>query len=207
MAEADIRIVVVAGDPLARAGLAALLAGQPGCEVVGHLPADDQLAAHLPVYRPEALVWDLGWEPAEALETMEEVELPVVALLGDEGAAAAAWAAGARALLLREARPEQVTAALKAVVNGLAVLEPTLSGAFLLPLQAAERPPAVELTPRERQVLQLMAEGLSNKAIALRLEISDHTVKFHINAIMSKLNAQSRTEAVVQATRLGLLLL
>ncbi|MBI1880571.1 MAG: response regulator transcription factor, partial [Chloroflexi bacterium] len=63
------------------------------------------------------------------------------------------------------------------------------------------------LTPRELEVLQLLAEGLPNKAIARRLDISDHTVKFHVNAILSKLSAQSRTDAVVRATRLGLILL
>ena len=63
------------------------------------------------------------------------------------------------------------------------------------------------LTPREIEVLQLLAEGMTNRAIAQRLEISEHTVKFHVNALMGKLHAQSRTDAVVRATRLGLLLL
>jgi DNA-binding NarL/FixJ family response regulator len=66
---------------------------------------------------------------------------------------------------------------------------------------------AEALTPREQEVIQLLAEGLPNKTIADRLHISEHTVKFHVNAILSKLGAQSRTEAVVRATRLGLLLL
>jgi len=63
------------------------------------------------------------------------------------------------------------------------------------------------LTPREQEVLQLLAEGLPNKAIASQLSISEHTVKFHVNAIMGKLGAQSRTEAVTRATRAGLILL
>jgi len=67
--------------------------------------------------------------------------------------------------------------------------------------------PVEELTPRETEVLQLMADGLTNKAIAQKLSISEHTVKFHVNAILGKLGVQSRTEAVVRATRLGLLLL
>jgi DNA-binding NarL/FixJ family response regulator len=64
-----------------------------------------------------------------------------------------------------------------------------------------------DLTPRELEVLGLLAEGLPNKAIGLRLGISEHTVKFHVNAVLGKLGAQSRTEAVVRATRLGLILL
>jgi DNA-binding NarL/FixJ family response regulator len=67
--------------------------------------------------------------------------------------------------------------------------------------------PSDPLTPREQEVLQLLAEGLPNKVIAQRLTISEHTVKFHINAILGKLGAQSRTDAVVRATRSGLLLL
>ena len=78
----------------------------------------------------------------------------------------------------------------------------------LYPRPDIEPSPLVEsLTPREVEVLQLLAEGLPNKGIAQRLGISEHTVKFHVNAIMGKLGAQSRTEAVVQATRLGLILL
>ena len=68
-------------------------------------------------------------------------------------------------------------------------------------------PPGQELTPRELEVLQLLAEGLANKAIALQLDISEHTVKFHVNAILAKLGVQSRTQAVVRATRLGLIIL
>ena len=78
----------------------------------------------------------------------------------------------------------------------------------MLPQAQADPTPLVEqLTAREREVLQHLAEGLSNKAIALRLGISEHTIKFHVNAIMSKLGAQSRTEAVVRATQLGLIML
>jgi DNA-binding NarL/FixJ family response regulator len=86
-------------------------------------------------------------------------------------------------------------------------MEPELL-TFGWPAASAEAPGlAEELTPREREVLQLLAEGLANKAIAQQLTISEHTVKFHVNAIMSKLGAQSRTAAVVRATRLGLVVL
>jgi DNA-binding NarL/FixJ family response regulator len=94
-------------------------------------------------------------------------------------------------------------------LHNLATLDPDFVTAVLPETSLATDilPEFTELTPRESEVLYLLAEGLTNKAIAHRLEISDHTVKFHVNAILGKLNAQSRTEAVVQATRLGLLLL
>ena len=96
-------------------------------------------------------------------------------------------------------------AAMVAVAQGLLVLDPRLP--VLEPPARDQSQPHVmgELTPREQEVLRLVAEGLPNKSIADHLGISLHTVKFHVNAIMSKLGAQSRTEAVTRATRLGLL--
>ncbi len=209
----DLRVLVVAGDPLARAGLAALLDGQPGCTLAGQVSGSDDLPTQAAVYRPDVLLWDLGWDPAPDLEAslaqiegLAEEGLPVVVLLADEAGASEVWAAGARGLLLRDAGVEALLAALQAVSQGLAVFDPSLA---LSPAPA--RDPALalaeDLTPRETEVLQLLADGLTNKAIAQRLGISDHTVKFHVNAILGKLGAQSRTEAVVRATQLGLLLL
>jgi two-component system nitrate/nitrite response regulator NarL len=204
-----LRVLVVADDPLARAGLAALLNAQPACDVVGQVQAGQDLADEVAIYRPDAMVWDLGWEAAgeDPFPELDDVQVPVVVLLADEHLAAQAWVAGARGLLPREVAAEELVAALGAVAGGLIVFDPALAGAIVpvrehLPELAME-----ELTPRELEVLQLVAEGLSNRAIGLRLEISEHTVKFHVNAILGKLGAQSRTEAVVRATRLGLIML
>jgi DNA-binding NarL/FixJ family response regulator len=93
------------------------------------------------------------------------------------------------------------------VDSGLAVLHPTLAQALVGVSEEPPAPPSVELTPRELEVLGLMAEGLANKGIADRLTISEHTVKFHVTAVMAKLGAQSRTEAVTRATRVGLITL
>ena len=87
------------------------------------------------------------------------------------------------------------------------MLDPGLAAAVKTIVDNPPLPPAEPLTARELQVLRLLAEGLANKAIAQRLAISEHTVKFHVNAIMGKLGADSRTEAVVRASRLGLILL
>lgn len=196
------RVLIVADDPLARAGLAALLAGQDGCTIVGQVAGDDRLADNLDVYRPDVLIWDLGWDPDPAALPDLGGGLPVIALLPDPTQAADVWTAGARGLLLRSADAARLVTAITAAAQGLTVLDPALAGA--LPLDRP-RPPAADLTPREVEVLRLLAEGLANKAIARRLAISDHTVKFHINAILGKLHAQSRTEAVVHAIRLGLI--
>jgi len=89
----------------------------------------------------------------------------------------------------------------------LAVFEPTLATTMFHASTTGMEAPAEALTGREMEVLQLLAEGLPNKIIANKLSITDHTVKFHVNAIMSKLGVQSRTEAVVRATKLGLIIL
>ena len=213
---ADLRVLIVADNLLARAGLAALLAEQSGINVVGQVAGGDLLADDIDVYRPDVLVWDFGWEPdvaqtrfSDLIDELGTASLPVLALLPDEGNAAevAAWmgVATAGGLLLRETGPDQLVAALNAMAQGLLVFDPLL--ATLPNVDSLPEPLPENLTPRELEVLQLLAEGLANKGIAHQLGISDHTVKFHVNAIMTKLNAQSRTDAVVRATRLGLIIL
>jgi DNA-binding NarL/FixJ family response regulator len=212
MVQTPVRILIVADDPLARAGIAALLSDQPAVTVAGAMSSDDDPAAALAAFAPDAVVWDLGWEPAVRLEALsrfcDEHSLPVVALLAGAPAANGTRAAGALGLLGRASNGSQLAAASIAAVQGLHVF-----AADLLP------PPALEIMPvegvgpveplsnRELDVLRGLAEGLSNKQIARALGISEHTVKFHINAILGKLGAQSRTEAVVRAMRAGLILL
>ncbi len=221
---ADLRILIVADDPLARAGLAALLGAQPGCGIAGQVPsgAAEELAASIATYQPDLVLWDLGWNPQPAIERLSAfgpARVPVAALLppsAPAGSSGAAWSAGARALLSRSLDGSHLAAALQALAQGFAVLDPDVApfgpgGQSPAPpggWQSGEAPPlAEELTPRELEVLRLLAEGLPNKAIAQRLNISEHTAKFHVNAILGKLGVQSRTEAVVRATRLGLILL
>jgi len=117
-------------------------------------------------------------------------------------------------ILPREAMPEEISAALTAVAGGLVVLDRRVAGELLaagerLPAPVTEAPEAVgePLTARELDVLQLLAQGLPNKIIANRLRISEHTAKFHVSSIMTKLGAASRTEAVTLAARRGLLIL
>jgi two-component system, NarL family, nitrate/nitrite response regulator NarL len=216
---ADLRILVIADDPLTRAGLATLLAEQPGCTVVGRASGTDDLPAMVDICRPDALVWDMGWHPDLAVgrlsELIESIP-PVAVLLSDESRVAEIWSAGAQAILRRDADPAQIAAALPALMQGLSVVDGAFAAALARPTTLSTPVPwadleserlVEELTPRELAVLRLVAEGLPNKTIALRLGISEHTVKFHVNAILGKLGVSSRTEAVVRATRLGLILL
>ncbi|HEY1541764.1 MAG TPA: response regulator transcription factor [Xanthobacteraceae bacterium] len=121
--------------------------------------------------------------------------------------------AGARALLARGAEETDIAATLAAVRGGLCVLPPGLLQAPTTPVPiegATARTPATAetpLTPRELEVLAALADGLSNKAIARRLDISVHTAKFHVGSILAKLDADSRTEAVAKAAQRGLVML
>ncbi len=214
----SVQIFVIADNLLARAGLAAVLAAgsdSPEQQVVGQSAADSALAPQLRSSDPDLLVWDFGWNTTAMLERLssivEEFNLPALALVPDDETAAAVWAAlgetPARGLLRRDTEADALYTALAAVAQGLVVLDPLYAEALLSVPPVSELPPAQALTPRESEVLQLLAEGLANKTIAAQLGISENTVKFHVNAILSKLNAQSRTEAVVRATRLGWVIL
>lgn len=211
----ELRLLIVASDPLARAGLASMLADRPGLNLVAQIPADADLDEALEVYLPDVILWDLGWgsDPAsddaalERLSSSAQSGPPVLALLSDESRSADVSAAGARGLLLRDSSAASIQAALTALSEGLMVFGLQL-GPPSLPYHQGEQGETLEdLTPRELEVLKLLAEGLPNKTIAFRLGVTEHTVKFHVNAILRKLGAQSRTEAVVRATRLGLILL
>ncbi len=206
-----LHILLVADDPLARMGLIRLLTDRPEAVVVEEVDSADWGDGALNgEVLPDVVVWDVGWLGTEVRPLTEDAEMvrgvPVVALVRDEGQTAVLWAAGVRVLLRRELNADRLWAAIQAALHGLVVLDAALSEGVITAVSPAIAP-AEELTPRELEVLQHLAEGLTNKAIAQRLAVSEHTVKFHVNALMSKLSAQSRTEAVVLATRQGWIVL
>jgi DNA-binding NarL/FixJ family response regulator len=153
------------------------------------------------------VLWDLGPSELDDDASFEGIGVPVVALSAPGVRATEVLSRGASAVLLRSASTPALKSAANTVRQGLTVVEPSL---LPLPVDMGEEredlsnmePP----TPREREVLELMALGLSNKEIAARLEISTHTAKFHIGALLAKLDASTRTEAVVRAVQRGLVL-
>lgn len=206
------RLLVVADNYLARAGLAGLLE-ERGCAVLAAVESGD-LQREIDRYEPDVLVVDLGWRSAVALDRLRELDadLTILALVADDAEAKAAFNLIAEiapqfALLQRESDTDQITAALDALVAGLDVIDPWLASALMSPGRAPAASLASPLTDREHEVLQLLAGGLTNRAIGLELGITQHTVKFHVTTIMTKLGAQSRTEAVVRATQLGMIIL
>jgi len=209
-----VRVLVVGDDVLARAGLVGMLATWPELvTVVGQVSATE---ASPPLAEADALLWDTGMPAGGDLRSgggtgldgawLDDVDQPVVALVNDDRQAAAALAVGARAVLPRDAPAERIVAALAASQQGLIAVDESFAEA-LGPRRGRAEPLLEPLTPREVEVLGLIAEGLPNKTIAARLGISESTVKFHVNAILGKLGVESRSEAIVQAVRLGLVIL
>jgi DNA-binding NarL/FixJ family response regulator len=191
------RVAVVSDDPLVRAAFNNLLGGIAALAIVDD--ADDA----------DLLLWDAGVDPERAAERLAELDAlatPAVALVEDEAHASEALASGARGVVLRGADGARLAAALIAAHHGLTVVDASFTDA-LLPEPEPRAEAEGHLTAREREVLRLVADGLSNKRIAKTLAISEHTAKFHVNSILGKLDARTRTEAVVVAARRGLILL
>jgi DNA-binding NarL/FixJ family response regulator len=211
-----IRVFIVAASTLARSGLQNLLADR-GVEVVGGAPDIDSIEGALTDGEADALVIDASGENAQSLLdslTRSDLasEIPIVVLAGNSPPSwpSEALRNGVRAVLPMDVSRDQLAATLQAVAAGLLVLHPAEIAAVLpaaTPASQSLTELAEPLTRREREVLQMLAAGLANKEIASRLNISDHTAKFHVASILGKLGAASRAEAVTQGIRRGLVLL
>lgn len=196
-----LRLLLIAPDPLARSALAGML--QEEVEIVGREDGSAEWETLVDLHAPDVVLCDVGWQGSLDVPDVRELGVPVVALVVDEESAESVWQSGVRGIIDRAASQEQILQTLGAVTLGLAVFDPELvDGSFGGGISAELAEP---LTDREMDVLELLAQGLTNRAIGYELDISDHTVKFHVNSLLTKLNAQSRTEAAVRATRLGLL--
>lgn len=191
-----IRVAVVSDDLLLRGELSTLLGRLDHIDLVARGAA-------------QVVLCDVGLDRATVdarLAVIRELAVPAVALVNTGEQVTAALAAGARGALLRKSVGPQIGAVVSAIHSGLTVVDTELArhlhaGPAVLGDQVHES----DLTGRELQVAQLLSQGLSNKLIADRLGISDHTAKFHVNGVMTKLNASTRTEAVVEALRRGLI--
>lgn len=200
-----IRVLIAARSAVVRAGLEALLASSPGISVAG---SDPDLSG-VEAVRPDVL---LAAFPLEELPSPADGRTSAVVLLTSETQPVwrpEALRLGVRALLPRDTGAAEILAAVEAAANGMAVLDPreleTLLAGVNIPAPATGETPA--LTARELEVLRMMAEGAANKTIAWSLNISEHTAKFHVASILTKLNASTRTEAVTIGIRRGLILL
>jgi len=202
-----IRVFVLARSTVVRVGLESIVQSSSVLELAG--ASDWARFEQADLQAAEVLLADLGEVEPEAFPSLAGSGVPVVLLLDvwDEGLLRAVLRAGIRGVISTESAAEEIEGAIQAVTSGLVAMAPAasalLAGEARAPTEALREP----LSDREGEVLGLLAEGLSNKMIAYRLNISEHTVKTHVTAILAKLGAASRTEAVAQAIRRGLVML
>jgi DNA-binding NarL/FixJ family response regulator len=208
-----VTIAIYAFDGNLRRQLEATLRTHPGSRIVGGAVNSAGLLKLLDRYAADVVVAEAPPDNDLAEWRRQFANTAFVVIADAEAEGLGALAAGAQAVLSRSASEAEIAAAIAAAQNGLAVLpQPLLAhllagGAIEGPEPPRETGDSSLLTPRELEVLAAMADGASNKAIARRLGISYHTVKFHVAAILTKLDADSRTEAVARAAHLGLVML
>jgi NarL family two-component system response regulator YdfI len=200
-----IRVLVGSRSSVVRAGLESLVRSIPSLEFAGTVDVSRLAPSEL---SGDVLLIEAGDSRDHEWPVLADLPIPVVALLDfvDTALVRSALRSGIRGVISWDASPEEIEGAVHAVNAGLVVTTPA-SLAQLLPPQPFAEELAEPLSDRELEVLDLLAEGLSNKLIAHRLSISEHTVKTHVASIFTKLGASSRTEAVSQAIRRGLVML
>lgn len=209
-----IRVMVVAASPIMRMGLAAMLDDNPKLIVVTSLPDIDSGYEEIVQLQPDVVLFDFHNNDYESISHFSQFISATIILVDEleDINLGAVLAAGVKGILSQTSASEEIIAAIEAVAAGLVVLHPEV----LNNLQLQKETNLYEkvdinrirtLTPREIQVLQMLISGLSNKAVAQQLHISEHTVKFHISSIFQKLDVSTRTEAVAVGVRLGLIML
>jgi DNA-binding NarL/FixJ family response regulator len=217
MTESRIRVLIVDDDDLMRAGLRGVLSSDPAIELVGE--ADDGRAAayRTRLLKPDVVLMDIRMPDLdgisatrEVLAAFPEVKVVIVTTFEQDDYIFGALSAGASGFLLKRTRPEDLIAAIHTIAAGDSLLSPSVTSRVIermsgQPAPDAERDARLdELTPREREVLALVARGMSNGEIAAALVIEESTVKTHIKRILGKLGARDRVQAVIFAYETGL---
>ncbi len=208
-----IRVLIADDHALVRKGIRALLATEPGIEVVGEAQDGQQAVDAVRTVQPDVVLMDLIMPGMDGLEATRHITaaqhhtriLVLTSFAGDDQVFPAIRA-GARGYLLKDSAPEDLVEAIQQVYRGESSLHPSIARRVLRELSEPSRQPqgADPLTEREIQVLQLVAQGQSNREISDLLTISEATVRTHVSNILSKLNLCSRTQAALYALREGL---
>ncbi|MBN3905504.1 MAG: response regulator transcription factor [Nostoc sp. NMS1] len=209
-----IQVMVVATSPVVRAGLSAVVTTNPRLTVVGSASDLDVLTREVGQLQPDVVLVDLSgnlqqsvWEKLLVIQE-DQYPLAMIVIVEDLDSIdlETALRSGIRGILPSTSTESEIVAAVEAIASGLLVLHPNAVELLSIREKVVTNP-VKSLTPREIEVLVMLGSGLGNKAIAKRLHISEHTVKFHLSSIFQKLSVSSRTEAVALGIRLGLIML
>jgi DNA-binding NarL/FixJ family response regulator len=217
MTEPRVRVLIVDDDDLMRAGLRGVLASDDAIELVGEASDGREAAYRVRLLRPDVVLMDVRMPDLDGISATREltagfpdVRVVILTTFEQDDYIFGALSAGASGFLLKRTRPEELIAAIHTIAAGDSLLSPSVTSRVVErmagqpPPDAAPDPRLSELTPRETQVLELVARGRSNAEIAAELIIEESTVKTHVKRVLAKLDARDRVQAVIFAYESGL---
>jgi DNA-binding NarL/FixJ family response regulator len=206
-----IRVLVADDHAMVREGLRALISSMDGYQLVGTASTGTDAIREAIIRKPDLLVLDIGFGDLNGIEVVRRltkaaptIKILMLTMYDDDESILGAVRAGALGYVLKGADPDDLLRAIAAVAAGEAIFGPGLARRALQALSTPREPAFAELTRREREVLELIASGLSNQAIAAKLGLSTNTISNHISSIFNKLQVGSRAEAIVRARSAGL---
>jgi DNA-binding NarL/FixJ family response regulator len=218
MTEPRVRVLIVDDDDLMRAGLRGVLSSDQAIELVGEASDGRQAAYRTRLTRPDVVLMDVRMPDLdgisatrELLATFPDVKVVILTTFEQDDYIFGALSAGASGFLLKRTRPEELIAAIHTIAAGDSLLSPSVTRTVIQRLAGQPAPDAKsearldELTARERDVLELIARGLSNGEIAATLVIEESTVKTHVRHILRKLRLRDRVQAVIFGYQSGLI--
>jgi DNA-binding NarL/FixJ family response regulator len=206
-----IRVLIVDDHAVVREGLRTFLDLQDGIEVVGEAGDGEQAVDEAERLRPDVVLVDLVMPKLDGVQTMRALRervpsaraVVLTSYLDDERLLPAIRA-GAAGYLLKNVQPQELARAVRTAAAGEALIDPAVAARLVEALDDGRGDRAEQLTPREREVLALLARGFANKRIAAELGIAEKTVKTHVSNVLAKLGVSDRTQAALYASRLGL---
>ena len=211
-----IRILITDDHAIVREGLRALIAGKPDMELAGEAADGEEAVLKARALRPDVILMDLVMPRKNGIEAIEEIKrenpdarILVLTSFAEDDQVLSAIKAGALGYLLKDSSPQELIEAIRCVYRGESSLHPAVARKLIIGFghQQNAKPNVNILTEREMEVLKLVARGLSNQSVAEQLHIGEGTARFHVSNILSKLQLENRTQAVLYALREGLVTL
>lgn len=214
MSDSPTRILIADDHPVFRFGMRALIESQPDMVVTGEAETGSEAIQMAMALEPNVILMDINMPEINGIEATRQIlnDKPDISILiitmFDDDTVFTAMQAGARGYLLKGAKGDETLRAIRAVANGEVIFSPGVAeqmmSYFARGMQPVPDAPFPELTPREIEILDLVAQGLTNNAIAEKLVLSPKTIRNHVSNIFSKLQVATRSEAIIKARKAGL---